>query len=61
MYLKIFNYMCNYVQIESLFHIAVKIKIYIINNFIFDFTFLKTLHLRKDKKNMVNYQDNICT
>lgn len=61
MYLKIFNYMCNYVQIESLFHIAVKIKIYIINNFTFDFTFLKTLHLRKDKKNMVNYQDNICT
>lgn len=53
--------MCNYVQSESLFHIAVKIKIYIINNFTFDFTFLKTLHLRKDKKNMVNYQDNICT
>lgn len=60
MYPKIFNYMYNYVQIESLFHIAVKIKIYIINNFTFDFTFLKMPHLHKDKKNMVHYQDNIC-
>lgn len=60
MYPKIFNYMCNYVQIESLFHIAVKIKIYI-DNFTFDFTFLRTLHLHKYKKNMVHYQDNICT